>query len=95
MQIRIASKIDQSDYGIPRDVCKGNFDPLICIRGVYKLRHKRQTARFMQHRSLSNTTTMEAYTLTKHSVKYMGRWWAATVPLRTEKAKQYVTENAG
>ena len=38
MRIRIASKIDQSGKSIPRDMCKRNFDPLICIRGVYKVR---------------------------------------------------------
>ena len=35
MQVRIASKMDQSDNSIPRDVCKRNFDPLICMGGGY------------------------------------------------------------
>ena len=30
-----------------------------------------------------------------YSVKYQGRWWAATVPLKSDRAKEYVEENAG
>ena len=38
---------------------------------------------------------MENYCLQKHSVKYQARFWAATLPIRTEWQEEYVTENAG
>ena len=90
---RSASDLDQLEISKPRDVCKKNFDPLICIRG-YISSGRGGKRHATQHCSQSKFK-METFTLNKYTNRFQARYWAATIPITTPAQEEYVNEQAG